>query len=80
MGYINIDVDIDEVLSSMNSRELQQLADTLYEDGYIAKKSDEANSTDDETWNEQVNKLFNNKWRLSTEDEATILAITNKLV
>ena len=79
MGYINIDVDIDEVLSSMNSRELQQLADTLYEDGYIAKKSDEAKSTDDE-WNEQVNKLFNNKWRLSTEDEATILAITNKLV
>ena len=79
MTYISVDVDIDELLSSMNSRELQQLADTLYEDGYIAKKSDEAKSTDDE-WNEQVNKLFNNRWRLSVEDEATILAITNKLV
>ena len=36
-------------------------------------------SIDDE-WNEQVNKLFNNKWRLSNEDAETILKITNKLV
>ena len=34
----------------------------------------------DEEWNEQVDKLFNNKWRLSKEDEETILRITNKLV
>jgi hypothetical protein len=75
----NIEVDIDDVLWGMSDREKQELVDDLYEDGYIAKKSDDAKSTDDE-WNEQVGKLFNNRWRLSVEDEATILAITNKLI
>ena len=79
MSYINVDVDIDDILSSLTSREKQELADELYEDGYIAKKDDDAKSTDDE-WNEQVNKLFNNKWRLSKEDEETILQITNKII
>lgn len=79
MSYINIDVDVDDILSNMNSWELQELADKLYEDGYIAKKDDAKKSTDDE-WNEQVNKLFNNKWRLSKEDEETILKITNKII
>ena len=79
MSYINIDVDIDEIISCLTNKEKQELVDDLYDDGYIAKKSDEAKSTDDE-WNEQIGKLFNNKWRLSPEDEATILTITNKIV
>lgn len=75
----SIDIDIDDILYGLTSWEKQELADELYDDGYVAKKSDEAKSTDDE-WNEQINKLFNNKWRLSKEDEQTILKITNKLV
>jgi hypothetical protein len=75
----SIDIEIEDILWSMSDREKQELVDDLYEDGYIAKKSDDAKSTDDE-WNEQVGKLFNNRWRLSVEDEATILAITNKLI
>ena len=75
----SIDIDIDDILYSMSSYEKQELADELYEDGYIAKKDDAQKSTDDE-WNESVNKLFNNKWRLSKEDEETILRITNKLL
>ncbi len=75
----SIDIDIDDILYGLTSWEKQELADELYDDGYVAKKSDEAKSTDDE-WNEQINKLFNNKWRLSKEDEETILKITNKLV
>jgi hypothetical protein len=75
----SIDIDIDDILYSLTSYEKQQLADELYEDGYLAKKDDAEKSTDDE-WNEQVNKLFNNKWRLSKEDEETILRITNKII
>lgn len=75
----SIDIDIDDILYSLSSYEKQQLADELYEDGYLAKKDDAEKSTDDE-WNEQVNKLFNNKWRLSKEDEETILKITNKII
>jgi hypothetical protein len=75
----SIDIDIDDIMYSLSSWEKQELVDELYNDGYVAKKDSEARSTDDE-WNEQVHKLFNNKWRLSKEDEATILRITNKLV
>jgi len=77
-GYVNVDVDIDDVISSLSVRELQQLVDELYEDGYVAKK-DESPSTDD-AWNDQTSKLFNNRWRLSEEDQKTILQITNKII
>lgn len=79
MSFINIDIDIDDIISSMSSYDKQMMADELYEDGYIAKKDDSEKSTDDE-WNESVNKLFNNKWRLSKEDEETILQITKKII
>jgi len=79
MSYISIDIDIDDIISSMGSYDKQMMVDELYDDGYIAKKASEASSTDDE-WNDQVHKLFNNKWRLSKEDEETILKITNKIV
>ena len=75
----NIDIDIDDILWGMSDREKQELVDDLYEDGYIAKKDDDAKSTDD-TWNEEVHKLFNSKWRLSKEDEQTILNITKKII
>ncbi len=75
----SIDIEIDDIMYSLSSREKQELVDELYADGYIAKKDDSQKSTDDE-WNEQVHKLFNNKWRLSKEDEETILAITNKII
>ena len=74
----SIDIDIDDILYSLASYEKQELADALYEDGYVAKKDTSERNTDEE-WNEEVNKLFNNKWRLSKEDEETILRITNKL-
>lgn len=75
----SIDIDIDDIIEGMTSYELQELADKLYEDGYSAKRDAGEESTDDE-WNWQVDKLYNNRWRLSVEDEATILAITNKIV
>ena len=75
----SIDIEIDDIMYSLSSREKQELVDELYADGYIAKKDESEKSTDDE-WNEQVHKLFNNKWRLSNEDEETILNITKKII
>ncbi len=74
----SIDIDIDDIISGLMSYEKQELADELYEAGYIAKKDASERNSDDE-WNDQVNKLFSNKWRLSKEDEEAILKITNKL-
>ena len=75
----SIDIDIDDIISGMLSYEKQELADEIYAAGYVAKKDTSERNLDDE-WNEQINKLFNNKWKLSKEDEETILRITNKLV
>ena len=75
----SIDIEIDDIMYSLSSWEKQELVDELYENGYIPKNNSEKTNIDNE-WNEQVNKLFNNKWRLSKEDEETILRITNKLI
>jgi hypothetical protein len=75
----SIDIEIDEIIYSMTSWEKQELVDELYADGYVAKKDTSEKNLNDE-WNEEVNKLFNNKWKLSKEDEEAILRITNKLI
>ncbi len=81
MSYISVDVDIDDVLWGMSDYEKQQLVDDLFDDGYVAKKDQRSNSgATDSDWDEAVAKLIGNKWRLTTEDEETILRITNKIV
>lgn len=79
MAYYTIDVDIDDILSDLTSSELQELVDNLYEDGYVAKKDPRYESADYDDWDEKVGKLLRNKWRLSKEDEETILRITSKI-
>ena len=77
----SIDIEIDDIMYGLSSYEKQELADELYDAGYCPKQI--GNHPDDETgddWDEQVKKLLGNKWRLTTEDEETILRITNKIV
>ena len=80
----SIDIDIDDILWSMSSYEKQQLSDELYEDGYIPKQlqhlDPENQSANSLEFDGQVQKLIGNSWRLSKEDEETILRITNKLI
>ena len=78
----SIDIDIDDILYSMSNWEKQELADNLYDDGYIPKQMDVVHRDDVPVsdFDEQVGKLIGNSWRLSKEDEQTILRITNKLI
>lgn len=78
----SIDIDIDDILYSLSSYEMQELADELYDDGYIPKqlKGNLADDKDTDDWDAQVRKLRGNRWRLTKEDEETILKITNKLI
>jgi hypothetical protein len=78
----SIDIDIDDILWSMSRYEKQQLADELYEDGYVPKQMggvhpDESRSGE---FDIEVSKLIGNSWRLTKEDEETILRITKKLI
>jgi hypothetical protein len=78
----SIDIEIDDILYSMSSWEKQELADELYEAGYIPKQMGGVHPDDVPTgeFDSEVHKLIGNGWRLSVEDEETILRITNKLV
>lgn len=79
----SIDIDIDDILWGMMDYEKQKLVDDLYEDGYVAKKDPRYGLNEDgafEDFDTQVTKLIGNGWRLSKEDEETILKITNKLI
>jgi len=80
MGHVNVDVDIDDILWSLSSYEKQELVDDLYDDGYTPTQLDKKQSKSDDDWDEAVEKLKGNKWRLSKEDEETILRITNKII
>ena len=78
----SIDIDIDDILWSMHRTEKQQLADELYEEGFVPKQMGGVHP-DDTPYSEfdrEVSKLIGNSWRLSKEDEETILRITNKLI
>lgn len=78
---ISIDVSVDDILWGMSDYDKQELVDELYDDGFVAKQMgdhpDDASSND---FDREVSKLLGNSWRLSKEDEETILKITSKIV
>jgi len=79
----SIDIDIDDIIYGLMGYEKQELADELYEAGYVPKQiqgtlADPDNKSSE--FDEQVKKLIGNSWKLSKEDEETILRITNKLI
>jgi hypothetical protein len=82
MASISVDVDIDDILWDMTSYEKQELVDELYADGYIPKQMGGVHPDDVPTgdFDREVSKLIGNSWKLSKEDEETILRITNKII
>ena len=83
MSYINIDIDIDDVLDGMTSREIQSLVDDLYEDGYIPtkiekQKEKEQPSLLESFLQEALEKISNNYHRLTSEEEQQIFNIAKR--
>ena len=78
----SIDIDVDDILYSLSRWEKQELADELYDDGFVPKQMGGKHPDDVPMgdFDVQVTKLIGNSWRLTKEDEETILRITNKLV
>ena len=77
----SIDIDIDDILDSLAGYEKQELADELYDDGYCPKQIGEHPEDRLETdFDREVSKLIGNAWRLTREDEETILRIANKII
>jgi hypothetical protein len=77
MAHINVEIENDveisvkEFYEEMDEREKEEMLELL------TGKS--VSSGDDEKFDSEVMKLVGNRWRLSLEDEAAILRITNKI-
>lgn len=97
MSYIsvNVDLDIDDVVSGMSTYDRRKFFEEMQEEGYISEhcvitsdgevmasdrieKSKLAESRDD--FNLALQKLWNNGWKLTREEEEVIINISNRIV
>lgn len=76
-----LEVDVDDFLSSCTKSEIKELIEALQEDGWLIKESvaqtDKMNLLD-EDWLNVTNKLNTLRLRLSVEEEQTIKDIVNR--
>ena len=92
MGTITIDVDIDDIISSLGRSDRRDLLICLQDDGYIPKELKINNegeiqlntplsrysSSDD--FNLALQKLFNNGWKLTSEEEQYVINLSKKFL
>lgn len=82
MAYINVEVDIDNVLWSMRDKEKQKLVDDLYEDGFIPKELEselnQPTHAAEAPFVEALDKLKGKYNMLTAEEEQIIIKIANK--
>jgi hypothetical protein len=69
-----IEVDVDDFLSACSDSEIKELVQALKDDGHL----DEGELDND--FDIALRKLAGNSWRLTKEDEETILRIANKII
>jgi hypothetical protein len=76
-----LEVDVNDFLSSCSSSEIKELIEALQEDGWLVKEKvtkEESISFMDEEWLNITNKLNTLRLRLSVEEEQTIKDIVNR--
>lgn len=92
MAYITVDVDIDDILSSLGSREQRELFEELldimkYSDvkKMVQDKFKDQNTSDleistrDSEFHRAALKIVKNRWRLDLSDEMYIIHLADKL-
>jgi hypothetical protein len=81
-----IDIEPWEYISECSRREIDELIETLIEDGHLARfngkvvPTKEGSSAMELEWDESLTKLRFSKHLLSNEDESIIINIANKVV
>ena len=68
----SIDIDPEEFIDACSPSEIQELVNYLKETGLYGGT---VQNPGDTLWNEQVLSLIDSKWKLTTEDELTIISI-----
>jgi hypothetical protein len=80
--YTEVEVQVDEFLSSCREREIREIIEKLKEDGHLSNLNvpipEEKQSILDKNWNESCQKLSEIRLQMSEEDCQTILNIIKK--
>lgn len=79
MSYISVDVDIDDILCSMLSRDKQKLAEELYDDGYIQKGVAKKEAEFNDDFSGACEKLIGQSWKLTREEEEYVINLSKRL-
>ena len=88
MSWVRIDVDLDEVYGEMSRTDKRDMAEWLHDDGILESHPNpeirKVVRGDDESFGEKelmdnLTKLWNGHYQLSTEDEEIIKQIATKL-
>lgn len=83
---MRIDIDIDDILNDMSGWECQELADSLYEDGYIPKQVQVGSDSlldGAETYLEQelsntLMAIWSNRLHLTNSDKEILKTLSRK--
>ena len=79
----DIDIEVDEFLDDCSSIEIQEVIQWLKDSDYLPQNvatSESQQSFQDEEFDGALMNLVGKRFRLSTEDEKTIMAISNKVI
>jgi len=81
MPLFDLDIDVDEFLSTCSKREINQIIDALIEDGYLNKSSLPTSKNVCIAQQEHIDsctKLVNNYYQLSIEECEILKKISNR--
>jgi hypothetical protein len=85
MGQISLDVDIDDIISSMSKYDRRELFRELQKDGWISSRCRvtkegevEAIGESDSEFDSALIKLQGNDWRLTKDEEQFIINLSKK--
>jgi hypothetical protein len=88
MTYIRIDVDLDDVYNEMDREDKRTIAEWLYDDGILQSHTNpeirkvvrgDEESQGEKELRDNLTKIWNSYYRLSTEDEEIIKKLSSKL-
>jgi hypothetical protein len=88
MTYIRIDVDLDDVYNEMDREDKRTIAEWLYDDGILQSHTNpeirkivrgDNESQGEKELRDNLTKIWNSYYRLSTEDEEIIKKLSSKL-
>lgn len=95
MSYISVDVDIDDIIYDLGRWDRKQFFEAMQDNGYISEHcviTDEgvvqvpahverkALAESQDEFNQALNKLWNNGWRVTKEEEEYIIKVSKKFL